>query len=577
MSLVQSIKIVKLIVKNYRGIGPSGLEIDIDDIVVLVGPNNCGKSTILKAFELVTTPNTKINIDDYHNKKEENKPEIEIWSQVLDAANVTIDSKKWVSTENIVKEKWVWEKPNESAERIGFRTDIDGGRWATTGEDPHAPFSNDGAAVSYRPSPTYISPFEQPEKQVEEIKKIISLDVYDSIKKEKKGDPIYRNLEEQITTLQASIKSEAATKEKALADELGTILNEVFSDTQITLHVPQNNPDLLSSYAKPNDIDFRINDLSLENQGSGMLRVLLWSVLKMLAGKQKNAAPKVKKTTKKAAEVASPELIADLPQRTKILLMDEPEICLHPESIRLAKEILYSLASAGEWQIMITTHSPIFIDLSKNNTNIIRVQKDEEKVSLFKTNETDLSADEKEQLKMLNIFDPYFAEFFFAKNTIVVEGDTEYTAFRRIIDSNKEKYKDIQIVRARGKYTIIPIIKILKKWGKNFAILHDSDKEDNKQSWPANKQILDLISDDASTQIKLIACKNNFESAFFGNEVIKDKPFNAYKRIEDETIAAKVTQLLDYLCGNDQWLNDDITDCVIQYKSIDELKVFIKS
>ena len=177
------------------------------------------------------------------------------------------------------------------------------------------------------------------------------------------------------------------------------------------------------------DIDFKINDLALENQGSGMQRMLLWSVLKMMAGR-KRTETKAKKTTKESTTTAT---VSDevQPERSKILLLDEPEICLHPESVRQAKEILYGLSSGNEWQVMITTHSPIFIDLSKDNTNIIRVQKEDDAVSLFKTSEAGLSVDEKEQLKMLNIFDPYFAEFFFSKTTIVVEGDCQVPVFLR--------------------------------------------------------------------------------------------------------------------------------------------------
>lgn len=568
----QSIKIIRLIVKNYRGIGPEGLEIEIDDIVVLVGPNNSGKSTILKAFELVTATDTKINADDFYNKNTNNKPEIEVWSKVLDAENVTIDRNKWINGSGIVKEKWRWNKPDQAAIRIGFRTDLN--RWANEADSPRAPFSNDGAASAYRPSPTYISPFDQPEKQVDEIKKIISAEVYESIKNQKRGGEEYKKLITKINTLQGQIKIEAEVKEKEIANDLGKILNELFTNTKITLDVPQNTPDILSSYAIAKDINFKINNLSLENQGSGMQRALLWSVLKMLAGRHKTFVSKKQKNAVVKSLNESPIIEVKDSDRTKILLMDEPEICLHPESIRQAKEILYSLCSEGEWQVMITTHSPIFIDLSKNNTNIVRVQKEEKNVSLFKTNTSGLSINEKEQLKMLNLFDPYFAEFFFACNVIVVEGDTEYTAFRKILDSNKQKYKDIHIIRARGKYTIIPIIKILLKWGKKFSILHDSDTVDNSQSWPANKQILDLVSSDKNINIKLLACKINFEKAFFGNEVTKDKPFNAYIKINEKEILTKVTILFEYLCGLSNELSENINACVCEYKSINELEKF---
>ena len=574
MGETRSIKITKLIVKNYRGIGSVGLEIDIDDVVVLVGPNNSGKSTILKAFQLVTaSSDTVIKIDDFHNRDENNHPEIEVWSRVIDRKSVHIGAKEWIDSTDLVKEKWIWERAGSAAVRYGYRVDL--GHWATSLDEPKAPFSNDGAAVAYRPFPTYISPFDHPERQVEEIKKILSTDIYDQIKKEKKEDPRFKDLMEKISQFQEEIKFEARIKEEDIADGISVILNDLFEGTKVSLHVPQVSPDVLQAYANTKDIDFKINDLSLENQGSGMLRMLLWSILKMLASKRSTESKSKKSTSKKISNESSDSDVIKS-ERSKILLMDEPEICLHPESIRQAKDILYSLSSEGEWQTMITTHSPVFLDLSKDNTNIIRVQKDETAVSIYKTNDASLSDGEKERLKMLNIFDPYFAEFFFSKNTIVVEGDTEYTAFRKIIEFNREKYKDIHIIRARGKYTIIPIIKILQKWGKDFSILHDSDEETNAGPWTANQQILDLIPDLQREKIKLVATKKNFENAFFSKEATKDKPFNAYVKLDDPVIRAKVGKLLDFLCGLDTEIDSGLQESVCEYKTIEELALFVK-
>lgn len=50
-------------------------------------------------------------------------------------------------------------------------------------------------------------------------------------------------------------------------------------------------------------------------------------------------------------------------------------VFLHPPAIRLAREALYKLANLENWQVMITTHSPIFIDVSKPHTTITRVEK----------------------------------------------------------------------------------------------------------------------------------------------------------------------------------------------------------
>jgi putative ATP-dependent endonuclease of OLD family len=44
-------------------------------------------------------------------------------------------------------------------------------------------------------------------------------------------------------------------------------------------------------------------------------------------------------------------------------------------AIANARDVLYSLPENNNWQIMIATHSPNFIDLSKDHTTVIRVEK----------------------------------------------------------------------------------------------------------------------------------------------------------------------------------------------------------
>lgn len=43
----------KLVIANFRAIGKTPVTIELDDIVVLVGPNNAGKSSVLRAYEVV--------------------------------------------------------------------------------------------------------------------------------------------------------------------------------------------------------------------------------------------------------------------------------------------------------------------------------------------------------------------------------------------------------------------------------------------------------------------------------------------------------------------------------------------
>ncbi|WP_324031587.1 ATP-dependent nuclease [Aeromonas caviae] len=161
--------------------------------------------------------------------------------------------------------------------------------------------------------------------------------------------------------------------------------------------------------------------------------------------------------------------------------LDEPEICLHPSAIREARNVLYELPENGNWQVMLTSHSPIFIDLSKDNTTIIRVfrntDNDVESTTLYRPERAKLDVNDKKNLKLMNICDPYVHEFFFGGKQVIVEGDTEYTAFSMMKESYPEKYHHVQIIRARGKGIIPSIAKVLLQFSKSFYILHDADTE----------------------------------------------------------------------------------------------------
>ena len=255
--------------------------------------------------------------------------------------------------------------------------------------------------------------------------------------------------------------------------------------------------------------------------------------------------------------------------------IDEPEMCLHPSAIRDARKVLYDLPKTNNWQVMVTTHSPVFIDLSYDNTTIIRVDKNAKNevcsTTLYRPDKAQLSDDDKENLKLLNICDPYVHEFFFGGRIIVVEGDTEFTAFSYLKMLFPDEYDDVHIIRARGKAVIPSVAKILNQFQKEYAILHDADTEfvdktgNKNPAWKVNQNIIDAVED----HINVIACKKNFEDALFKEKAASDKPYNAYLKMKEDTeFLELVKSLMDALLDKSLLPPENC----IRWKLIDSLK-----
>jgi len=535
-------RLKELKVKNFRCIGGTPVTIELDDIVVLVGPNNSGKSTVLRAYQIVMSHGSaagKLSIDDFPNGQidTENLPAIELITVVGDNS----PGEDWIKTndkgEMEVRERWFWEKEGAPT-RQGWN--VKTGNW-----DEKVPWGAPNVAKSRRPEPHRVSAFDSPEKQSSEITKILLVALQNRIASlaadSEGGDETpYKKLLDAVKTIQKAVVEETKEEIGKVEEELRASLQEIFPDHDVRFDAKpeQDVEKTINLFGNDPELKMGLKDgymCSIDRQGSGTRRTLLWTALKIVS--------EHKRTEKNAS-------------RPHVLLLDEPEICLHPNAIREACDVLYNLPSSGNWQVMVTTHSPCFIDVSRDNTTIVRVERgtggDIIGTTIYRPERAQLDDDDKERLKLLNLCDPYLAEFFFGGRTIIVEGDTEYTAFQYIRDAFPGDFRDIHIVRARGKATIVSLMKILNHFGAPYAVLHDSDKKktirQGKQitnpAWSMNFKIL-KESKDSEQEVRLVASIPNFEGAYFDEELKRDKPYTALSKLgSDSTFRARVEALL---------------------------------
>ncbi|MFC1936545.1 ATP-dependent endonuclease, partial [Chloroflexota bacterium] len=262
---------------------------------------------------------------------------------------------------------------------------------------------------------------------------------------------------------------------------------------------------------------------SPDHQGHGAQRALILSLLEMLTEE-------------------SPTTEGEDFTRGVILLIEEPEIYMHPQMCRKMRDVLLMIARTKIAKVICTTHSPVFIDLAdrhdgivifkRNGNNIETIQRVDD---LFGEGNV---ASERARLRMLLNFDPSVNEVFFSREVCLVEGDCEKAAIdaiARYLESKNiisfDKYllrrRELVIVNCRGKWTIKAFQQVLNGFEINYRIVHDRDDEGEEG---ANAAILELLNEQEERRL---LHDPNFEQQIFGQEWSSDKPWRVTRTISN--------------------------------------------
>ncbi|WP_312369673.1 ATP-dependent nuclease [Lachnoclostridium sp.] len=509
-------KLRELIIKNYGCIGAEGLRVVIDNIIILIGPNNVGKTTVLNAYEAFASSGAPLSIDNFHKNNTKNPIEIIGIFSDISTNDIAQIGEKWIFNheeyDKSIKYKWRWNNEDTKGDKYSWNNDecdwIKGGMggWDTK-------------IASCIPTPLKINPLDSPDELQKQIIEILTEAVKE---KSKNKDSRVNELIESINRIAEEVKIEIESTLEVTTSMVESNMKNIFPDCEILIK-PQAGkfePEKIiaaGSHIRIKDKDG--NDYPLINQGAGLQRTFLWSAIESLSegGNYKKGRTKVGN------------------EKPRILLIEEPESFLHPPAVRAAREALYKIAELDNWQIMITTHSPIFIDVSKSHTTIIRVDKDDEsKTRIFSTENAGFDDDERKRLQMIRACNPTVNEFFFADDIVLVEGDTEQSVLTNVKNMNDE-YINIQIVNCYGKANIPMFQKILNHFGVNYTVIHDVDSPFSKRKekwiinamWSINKKIFNESKIIEGSNNMIIANMPDFEFQYFDYLQRGDKPYNA--------------------------------------------------
>jgi putative ATP-dependent endonuclease of the OLD family len=540
------LKLAEIIIENYRGISEA-VRIKIDDIIVLIGNNNVGKTTILSAYEAFATAGCKLNIKDFYQEDIRNIPVI---TGIFEGVGNGEIADRWIHRdetlgyENCIKVQYRWATPDSAKQKYSF--DPHNGEYIINGTGGF-----DTILSSRIPTPLKISPMDSPAELESKILSILTEAIKSNVRQDESNlNRLLSQIEELARNVKAEIEEDIQESTEKIADELSKIFPE-FNHVEIDIKSGKIEPEKLINSGsfirvgrRPNEEGQDVHKVPLSHHGTGLQRTFLWSALKMLAETGRH-------------KVGTRTLEAD---KTKILLIEEPEAFLHPSAIRDAREALYAIAELDHWQVMATTHSPMFIDLTKDHTTIIRIEKGNAffpTIRTFSTEEAGFTSDDRENLKMMNFCNPYINEFFFANSNLLVEGETEYSVIKSLISEGKIE-PGIHVLNCIGKGNISTVSKILNHFSVPYCVLHDSDNpttmRDGRKvrngAWTTNEKIIEEVDKgrEKGLLIKTFVSIPNFEGQFLGGGRGNSKPYEAWKYFkEDNEFTERFIHLLKYV------------------------------
>lgn len=452
------IRLRKLKIKNYKSL--KTILLDIDEYLIIVGKNNCGKTNILEAVNLCFNYNSITKEDVYTSKEDsfnvEKKVIIELLFCPMDELGNESDSfdEEWM----VAFGDRISFNPQTGKQFFAFRTEL----------------SYNANKEVYTNKKYIINTWEDKEESI--IGKSINRDDLDCF------FAIYINAQRDLALdisdrssqwfkLTSGIKM-AETDEKEIIEKIEEINKKIIDNNNIFQRVATNlkkstsdvesnvaivpiTKDLTHLYKGMNVYydDESIEPTSIERLGLG---IRSWGNFSIIKSYIENEAEKNIKNDK-----------AFHP----ILLVEEPESHLHPQ----AQRHFISNIQEIQAQKIITTHSPYIlsqIDLNK----ILFVRKEGAKTIANRliTN----GIDKEELININNKVMNTRGELLYSNFVVLAEGETEeFTLpiyFKKFFQ--KQPFElGVMVIGVSGSGQYKPYISILEKLGINWCIFSDGE------------------------------------------------------------------------------------------------------
>lgn len=569
-------KIQRMKISNWRSI--KELDLEVSQLMVVIGQNNHGKSNLLSAI-LFFFGEIKHQDLDFHF----GAPElyVEVTFDGLDDSDRTTFQKYLTSSSTIVvrktaqlggsfdyrgyienpTEEWLQEANasaytrRETAESLPFHSFLpNGGRLSKQhiidAQNSYIERHRDELTFTFEPEATNFLGLKN-------VAKGIFGDVYfipavkeasdDFAAKETSAfGKLYSTVIAEMAADNAEWKDTRQRLEKLFAalnkldhegnhnesrpEELGrfeqAITNELASwGAQIDIEVSA--PDIESVFKANTQV--WVNDgvrTDIRRKGHGLQRALTVALIQVIARRDRDRA-----------EGADGE---DARTRTssnsRYYIFEEPELYLHPQAQRALFDSFVEL-SEGDSQVFLCTHSSGLIDVERYRTIYIVTKRNEAEGSqVTYCSEELFTGDAKKDFNLSYWINPDRGELFFASKVLLVEGATDKTVIPLIAKNLGVFRYDYTVIDCGSKSNIPYYLRLLNKFGIPYVAIYDRDHQAGKA--PDAIASADIATTGIENEIdarlgRAVVFENDIEEELGMAAGSKNKPYVAISHITD--------------------------------------------
>jgi len=482
----------EIYIKNYRCFGdtPTVIEFSKSGLTALIGPNNVGKSTVLKILDILLGdkwPSGRFSEEDFHDNNIEK--EIVLACTFADKIEIDLKGVKIPIYGVAVRARHLPTGHGESSTDVEYRLLESDTNIASMDFD-----QLDIATYRYKDgkrgdSPIYLS---QEIKNQLPIVITIPLIKLEAEQPTKKWSVLGRMLQKVENDFAMDSSGKASFEEK-IREAVRVLRIKEFDEIEKDIQTFWNRmkpANLTGTELKFLDYEpwryyrqFKLSikqnkkDVPLETLGEGVQRLSIIALYRTYLKKHGR-------------------------NERAILLIEEPESYLHPQARKTLFRILKQAIKEKEeveGQIIYTTHSEDFIDCGSFDDIVIFARHDNEVLvrhldeNILKRHTIALGqsgseiSDQHIHYRLVETITQGLKEALFTHKAVIAEGPSEVELFRFFSDTDKEQ---IGVVSAGGKSNIPAIYSFLTGFGVPCLIVVDRDADNEKE----NSKMVSILS-----------------------------------------------------------------------------------